>query len=184
MNRLMRVLMFIYSVFIAVLSIILLYAFIDDGIFSRILSPLASLVTNPATKFGYLAILLVLLITAILAISNLILTGRLYRTKLRKTDIGSVDIGADAIESIALNSAKSAQAGIKSAKARVTSAKNGAIKVNISAVLYSNVEIPASMSKVQDKVKKDIERYTGIIVESVFVKVSKVEAIVARVEGR
>ncbi len=40
------------------------------------------------------------------------------------------------------------------------------------------------MSKVQDKVKKDIERYTGIIVESVFVKVSKVEAIVARVEGR
>ncbi len=109
MNRLMRVLMFIYSVFIAVLSIILLYAFIDDGIFSRILSPLASLVTNPATKFGYLAILLVLLITAILAISNLILTGRLYRTKLRKTDIGSVDIGADAIESIALNSASRAQ---------------------------------------------------------------------------
>jgi len=184
MSRFMRVLMFIYSVFIAVLSIILLYAFIDDGIFSRILSPLASLVTNPATRFGYLAVLLVLLITAVFAISNLIMTGRLYRTKLRKTDIGSVDIGADAIESIALNSAKSAQAGIKSARARVTSAKNGAIKVNISAVLYSNVEIPASMSKVQDKVKKDIERYTGIIVESVFVKVSKVEAIVARVEGR
>ena len=124
------------------------------------------------------------MISAIAAITNLITTGRLYRTKLRKTDIGSVDIGADAIESIALNSAKSAQAGIKNARARVTSAKNGAIKVNINAVLYSNVEIPASMSKVQDKIKKDIERYTGIVVESVFVKVSKVEAIVARVEGR
>jgi uncharacterized alkaline shock family protein YloU len=184
MSRFMRFLMYVYSAFMAILSIILLYALIDDGIFADILSPLASLVTNPATKFVYLAVLLLVLISAIAAITNLITTGRLYRTKLRKTDIGSVDIGADAIESIALNSAKSAQAGIKNARARVTSAKNGAIKVNINAVLYSNVEIPASMSKVQDKIKKDIERYTGIVVESVFVKVSKVEAIVARVEGR
>ena len=45
-------------------------------------------------------------------------------------------------------------------------------------------EIPASMSKVQEKVKKDIERYTGIIVENVFVKVSRVEPVVAKVEGR
>ena len=184
MSRFMRFLMYVYSAFMAILSIILLYALIDDGIFADILSPLASLVTNPATKFVYLAVLLLVLISAIAAITNLITTGRLYKTKLRKTDIGSVDIGADAIESIALNSAKSAQAGIKNARARVTSAKNGAIKVNINAVLYSNVEIPASMSKVQDKIKKDIERYTGIVVESVFVKVSKVEAIVARVEGR
>ena len=184
MSRFMRFVMYVYSAFMAILSIILLYALIDDGIFADILSPLASLVTNPATKFVYLAVLLLVLISAIAAITNLITTGRLYRTKLRKTDIGSVDIGADAIESIALNSAKSAQAGIKNARARVTSAKNGAIKVNINAVLYSNVEIPASMSKVQDKIKKDIERYTGIVVESVFVKVSKVEAIVARVEGR
>ena len=88
------------------------------------------------------------------------------------------------MESIALNSAKAAQAGIKSAKANVAQAKNGAIKVRINAVLYSNVEIPSSMSKVQEKVKKDIERYTGIIVESVFVKVTKVEAVVAKVEGR
>ena len=184
MSRFMRFLMYVYSAFMAILSIILLYALIDDGIFADILSPLASLVTNPATKFVYLAVLLLVLISAIAAITNLITTGRLYKTKLRKTDIGSVDIGADAIESIALNSAKSAKAGIKNARARVTSAKNGAIKVNINAVLYSNVEIPASMSKVQDKIKKDIERYTGIVVESVFVKVSKVEAIVARVEGR
>ena len=65
-----------------------------------------------------------------------------------------------------------------------TVAKNGAIKVNINAVLYSNTEIPTSMSKVQERVKKDIERYTGIIVENVFVKVSRVEPVVAKVEGR
>ncbi|SEW10213.1 Uncharacterized conserved protein YloU, alkaline shock protein (Asp23) family [Ruminococcaceae bacterium KH2T8] len=184
MNGFMRVLMFIYSVFISLLSIVLLYALIDDGIFADILSPLASIVNDPATKFIYLAILLVILISCVTSISTLLTSGRIYKTKLRKNDIGSVDIGADAIESIALNSAKSAQVGIKSAKARVTAAKNGSIKVNINAVLYSNTEIPASMSKVQEKVKKDIERYTGIIVENVFVKVSRVEPIVAKVEGR
>ena len=40
------------------------------------------------------------------------------------------------------------------------------------------------MSKVQEKVKKDIERYTGIIVETVFVRVSRVEAAQAKVESR
>ena len=89
-----------------------------------------------------------------------------------------------AIESIALNAAKSAQVGIKSARCHVAPAKNGAIKINISCELYSNVEIPASMAKVQEKVKKDIERYTGIVVETVFVKVAKVEATTARVESR
>lgn len=184
MNGLIRVLSFIYSVLIALLSIVLLYALIDDGIFADILSPLSSVVTNPATKYIYLVILLVLLISSVLVISLILTSGKLYKTKLRKTDIGSVDIEADALESIALNSAKSCQAGIKNAKARVSSAKNGAIKVSINAVLYSNVEIPSSMSKVQDKVKKDIERYTGIIVESVSVKVNKVEPFVAKVEGR
>ena len=86
------------------------------------------------------------------------------------------------IESIALNSARSAQVGIKSAKVRVSSGKNDAIKVALSAVLYSNVEIPASMAKVQEKIKKDIERYTGIVVEAVSVKVSKVEPVVAKVD--
>jgi len=88
----------------------------------------------------------------------------------------------DAIESIALNSAKSAQVGIKTARARVSSAKNDAIKVHLTAVLYSNVEVPAMMAKVQERIKKDIERYTGITVADVSVKVSRVEPVVAKVD--
>jgi uncharacterized alkaline shock family protein YloU len=38
------------------------------------------------------------------------------------------------------------------------------------------------MSRVQEKVKKDIERYTGLAVESVVIKVSRVEPIVAKVD--
>ena len=125
MNGFVRVLMFIYSVVIAVISVVLLYALVDDGIFADILS-----------------------------------------------------------ENIALNSARAAQVGIKNARCRVTPGKNGAIRVIISCVLYSNVEIPASMAKAQEKVKKDIERYTGIVVQDVFVKVTKVEATTAKVENR
>lgn len=184
MNGIMKVLMFVYSVIIALLSIIFIFAFFDDGIFADLLSPLSTMVNDPSKKNMYFFIILVLFISAVLSISNIIISGRVYKTKLRKTEIGSVDIGADAIESIALNSAKSAQAGIKTAKARVSAARNGAIKVAVSVVLYSNVEIPSSMSKVQEKVKKDIERYTGIVVENVSVKVGKVEPIVAKVESR
>ncbi|MBO4680574.1 MAG: alkaline shock response membrane anchor protein AmaP [Clostridiales bacterium] len=184
MNGFIRFLMFIYSVMIALLSVVLLYALIDKDVLYNIVSPLYSVVTGPISKYVYFAVLILFFITSIVSISNSVIYGRLNRTRLRKTDIGTVDIGADAIENIALNAAKSAQVGIKSARCHVAPAKNGAIKINLSCELYSNVEIPASMAKVQEKVKKDIERYTGIIVESVLVRVAKVEAATARVESR
>lgn len=176
--------MFIYSVIIGIFSVVMIYGMFNDEIFSRLISPLPAVVTGPVSKYVYFAVIMLLFISAIISISNSITYGSLNRTRLRKTDIGTVDIGADAIESIALNAAKSAQVGIKSARCHVAPAKNGAIKINLSCELYSNVEIPASMAKVQEKVKKDIERYTGVIVESVFVKVAKVEATTAKVESR
>ena len=182
MNRLVRILLFFYSVLLALLSVILLYALVDDAIFSALLSPLSAIVIDKSTKYIYFAFLVLILLSTVYTITYSILSGRLGRTRVRKTDIGAVDISADAIESIALNSAKSAQVGIKSARVRVTSGKNDAIRVNLGAVLYSNVEIPASMAKVQEKVKKDIERYTGIVVEAVTVKVSRVEPVVAKVD--
>lgn len=184
MNGFMRFFLFVYSIFLSLLTFILLFAVIDDGIFADLLSPLSNMVTNPVTRYAYVAVLCLVLISCVASIVCVISAGRAYRTKLRKTDIGSVDIGADALESIARNAAMSAQAGIKSVKARVTSGKNGSINVGISATLYSNVEIPSSMSKVQERIKKDIERYTGIIVEEVKVKVKQVEPAAARVEAR
>ena len=176
--------MFIYSVLIAIISVILLYALVDGSLFSHLLSNLSSLAKGPVSRYVYLAVLLLFFITSVISITNQISLGRINRTRLRKTDIGTVDIGPDAIESIALNSAKSAQVGIKSAKCHVMPGKNGAIRLSLICILYSNVEIPSSMTKVQEKVKKDIERYTGIIVDEVLVKVSRVEAATAKVESR
>lgn len=182
MNGFARVMSLIYSVVISLISIVLLYALVDDGIFADLLSPLSSVVTSPVGKYIYAAVLMIFLITAVYVITTIITTGRLSKTRVRSSEIGTVDIGTDAIESIALNSAKSAQVGIKNARVKVMNGKNGGIKVVLLATLYSNVEIPSSMTKVQEKVKKDIERYTGIGVDSVFVKVSRVEPLAAKVE--
>ncbi len=184
MNSFIRFLMFIYSVVIAVISVVLLYALVEPNIFADILKPLRSIVLGPVSKYVYLGILMLLFVTSIVSITNIITSGRLNRTRLRKNDIGTVDIGPDAIESIALNAAKSAQVGIKSARCHVAPGKNQSLKVTVSCELYSNVEIPASMTKVQEKVKKDIERFTGIAVEQVIVRVSKVEQAQTRVESR
>ena len=54
--------------------------------------------------------------------------------------------------------------------------------MQLNTVLYSDVEVPAMMAKVQDRIKKDIERYTGIPVARVQVRVSRVEPVSARVE--
>ena len=138
--------------------------------------------SRPPTSDHRSSFSLIVLVLCIMAMVYGIMSGRLRRTRIRSTDIGSIDIGVDAIESIALNSAKSAQCGIKTAKARVAPSKGDKISIQLSTVLYSDVEVPAMMAKVQDRIKKDIERYTGIPVAQVLVRVSRVEPVAARVE--
>ncbi len=183
MSRPIRVLIVIYAFLLAMLSLVFLYTFIDQRLLTSILTSIAAIIADDSSiKWLFFTFLVFLLGSTVFTITYGILSGRLSRTRIRETDIGSVDIGVDAIESIALNSAKSAQVGIKSAKAHVFAGKKDAIKVRLVVVLYSNVEVPAMMSKVQERVKKDIERYTGISVEAVSVRVSRVEPVVARVE--
>jgi len=182
MNKPVRFVLVIYSILLALVSLILLYAFVDTKVLTSLDMALQTIILDPLFKWIMLSLLLCIIISAVWAVSYSLLSGRLSKTRIRQTDIGFVDIGVDAIESIALNSAKSAQVGIKSAKAHVFSGKEDSIKIYLSAVLYSNIEVPAMMSKVQDRIKKDIERYTGIPVESVSVKVTRVEPVVAKVE--
>lgn len=182
LNKPIRFVLVIYSFLLAIISLVLVYGYMDVDIFTAAAVFLDQLVRESMLKWPFFAVLICIIGSAVATISFAVLSGRLSKTRIRQTDIGSVDIGVDAIESIALNSAKSAQVGIKSAKAHVSSGKDDAIRIHLNAVLYSNVEVPAMMAKVQDRIKKDIERYTGISVESVSVKVSRVEPIVAKVE--
>jgi uncharacterized alkaline shock family protein YloU len=182
MNQFVRFAFIVFSFILAVFALVFLLMMINSYILGGMIT-LITLMTEQ-TSYRIIAIIfwLIVLILCILAMVYGVMSGRLRRTRIRSTDIGSIDIGVDAIESIALNAAKSAQCGIKTAKARVAPSKGDKISVQLSAILYSDVEVPSMMAKVQDRIKKDIERYTGIPVAQVLVRVSRVEPVAARVE--
>jgi len=182
MSQIVRVSLIIMSFFLSVLSLVFLIMMINDQIYNGILEMLIKLPGQNTYKAVMISLALVILILCVTVAVYAVMSGRLRRTRIRSNEIGNIDIGVDAIESIALNAAKSAQCGIKAAKARVAPSKGEKISIVLSAVLYSDVEVPVMMAKAQDRVKKDIERYTGIPVAEVIVRVSRVEPVAARVE--
>lgn len=182
MSQIVRISLIIMSFFLSVLSLVFLIMMIDERIYNGILEMLIKLPGQNTYKAVMISLALVILILCVTIAVYAVMSGRLRRTRIRSTEIGNIDIGVDAIESIALNAAKSAQCGIKAAKARVAPSKGEKISIVLSAVLYSDVEVPVMMAKAQDRVKKDIERYTGIPVAEVIVRVSRVEPVAARVE--
>lgn len=182
MNRLIRFALIFYAFALSVLSVISLIVLINRNMLEAIYFVLYDFISSNNIRWIALAFASFLFVFSLAILIYGLQSGRLHKTRVRNNEIGSIDIGVEAIENIILNTAKTAQCGIKTAKARVFSARDGKIKAELSAVIYSDVEIPAMMAKVQDKIKKDIERYTGISVSKVIVKVSRVENISAKVE--
>lgn len=182
MRRLYRFLISVYS-FIVAMFALLFMAFLLNANWAASVPVFFSLLTYRRGIFWFsLLLALTIFAASIGVLVYALLTGRLRKTRIKMTENGVVEIGVDALESIALNSAKAAQAGIKTAKARVFASQGSAVHVEMSVVLYSDVEIPAQMTKIQDRVKKDIERYTGIPVANVSVKVARVELVGAKIE--
>lgn len=182
MRKLYRFLLSVYSFAIALTSLLFL-ALMLNAKWAAGVPIFFSLLTYSKGMFWSVAsLVLIVFVLSIAVLVYALSTGRLRKTRVKTTEIGLVEIGVDALESIALNSARAAQAGIKTAKARVFSAQGGKINVELTASLYSDIEIPAQMNKIQDRIKKDIERYTGIPVAGVFIKVSRVEAVGAKVD--
>ena len=182
MNPLVRAALIVFSFIMTVSAFIFLLMVLSPDILSAMILMLTRMTEQASSRVAGLLLAALIIIVSLTALVYSIMSGRLRRTRVRSNDIGEIDIGVDAIESIALNSAKTAQCGIKTAKARVAPFKGDKISIQLSAVLYSDVEVPAMMAKVQDRIKKDIERYTGIGVAQVLIKVSRVEPVVARVD--
>lgn len=182
MRRLVRFFLIIYSGLVAIGSILLFLQVLNPvwGVDFVELLQLISL--QPLAKLIVSFVLMVISVSAISLIVYALMSGRLAKSRVVTTDIGEIDIGVEALENIALNSAKAAQAGVKTAKSRISQNKEQKLLVILIVVLYSDVEIPSQMAKIQDRVKKDIERYTGIAVGEVQVKVNGVELIGAKVE--
>jgi uncharacterized alkaline shock family protein YloU len=182
MNRFIRFALIFYAFVLSVISVISMIVVLNRNLLEAIYFVLYEIIASVSFRWTVMIFAAFLFLFSLAILVYGMQSGRMHKTRVRNNDIGSIDIGVDAIENIVLNTAKTAQCGIKTAKARVYSSRDGKIRAELSAVIYSDVEIPAMMAKVQDKVKKDIERYTGIPVSKVIVKVSHVENISAKVE--
>jgi len=182
MNKLVRFALILYAFLLSIFSVISMMVVINRKMLEAIYFVFYDMIVSTSMRWVVLVLSIFLFIFSMIILVYGLQSGRLHKTRIRRNDVGYIDIGVDAIENIALNTAKTAQCGIKTAKARVFSAKEGKIRVELTAVIFSDVEIPAMMAKVQDRIKKDIERYTGIPVLKVTIKVSKVEAISTKVE--
>ncbi len=182
MNQISRILQMIISFILAALSLIIVSIYINETLMSGVITLLVRLSNEPRSRYIFILIFSLIFLICVWKLVNLILSGRLRKTRVSEGQLGMIDIGVDAIESIALNAAQTAQAGVKAAKAHIAPFKNDKLSVRLSVMAYSNVELPAMMAKVQERVKKDIERYTGIQVAEVIIKVSRVDTIAARVD--
>jgi uncharacterized alkaline shock family protein YloU len=182
MNKMVRFALVLYAFLLSVLSIIAMMIVINRQMLESIYFVLYDMTVSSSMRWIVIVFAISLFLFSLMILVYGLQSGRLHKTRIRRNEVGFIDIGVDAIENIALNTAKTAQCGIKTAKARVFSAKEGKIRVELTAVIFSDVEIPAMMAKVQDRIKKDIERYTGIPVFKVTIKVSRVEAISTKVE--
>jgi uncharacterized alkaline shock family protein YloU len=183
MNRLLKIALTTYAFFLSAISVVFILITVDQEMLAGIYMLMyTQVLSSPPIRWLVFGVSVFLFVSSAGFLVYGLQSDRLRRTRIRSNDVGVIDIDVDAIESIALNSAKTAQCGIKQAKARVASVKGGKLTIRLTAVLYSDVEIPAMMTKVQDRIKKDIERYTAIPVAGVSVKVSRVEPVAARVE--
>lgn len=177
-----RLMLIVFSFLAAIGGLLYFLIFLSEYVMDGLFDWMRLLRQNMAWRSVLMIVTALLFFLGVITLLWELMNGRLRKARVRSGHLGSIDIAVDAIESIALNAARSAQSGVRSVKARVSPASGEKISVALHITTYSDVELPANMSKVQERVKKDVERYTGIEVAEVPLKVRHVETISSRVE--
>lgn len=183
MRYINRLILALYALFTIIVSGVLLLSLLNTAAGTFFLNIFTDIQNDYVSLILSTAFLLSVIILAIMSVVNNILRmGRLGNTRLSSNELGSIEIDVNALENISLNSAKLSEAGIKTAKAKVYANQDKGINVELIVSLYSDIEIPSQMLKIQERIKKDIERFTGIPVTKVIVRVAKVELLGTKVE--
>ena len=177
-----RLMLILFSFLAAIGALLYFLIFLSEYVMNAVFAWMRLLRQSVAWRSVLMVAMALLFFLSVFTLLWELMNRRLRKARLRSGHLGSIDISVDAIESIALNAAKAAQSGVKSVKARVSPGSGEKILVALYISTYSDVELPVNMSKVQERVKKDVERYTGIEVAEVPLKVRRVETIGARME--
>lgn len=183
MTTLTRLLLIVVAILVAILSMGFAIIFGSRRAFVSFLDRMGTMFAHGGMRLLIVVLLLSLFGVAIYCIVLMIQHGNLQKARVKDSVMGSIDVGVGAIETLALNAAKSAQAGVKTCRASIQSGKDNKLFVRLFVVTYADVEIPPMMEKLQKRVATDVEKYTGIEVAEVRVKVSNVEDIDVKVRA-
>ncbi|HHU11724.1 MAG TPA: alkaline shock response membrane anchor protein AmaP [Clostridiaceae bacterium] len=182
MNALTRTLILFMAFLLGVVFLFILTIGVSPSVLTGVLDWIGKLGERPGDRLIAIIIGGVGLLGFLVLFAFILFTGRLRKARLQKNEIGDINIGVGAIESIALNAAKASQSGVKFAKAAIGAISGDKLSIRMTIMTYPDVELPVMMARVQERVKKDVEKYTGIEVAEVPVRINKVEAMATRVE--
>jgi uncharacterized alkaline shock family protein YloU len=178
----LRILLLLMAFLLAVVFVFILLIAIFPTVLAGVTDWSLIVFDRPQARLIAIIVAGVGLISMLVIFIAVALSGRMRKARVRRNDVGEIDIGVAALENIALNAAKASQSGVKQARCRVGSIERQKLFVVMQVMTYADVELPVMMARVQERVKKDIEKYTGIEVADVSIKVRAVEAVATRVE--
>ncbi len=181
-NKIFRLFLTVFAFLLAVGFLVYFFMLVSDNVLRGMIEVIVDTTRKQPYRTIAIIVSLVFFLVSMAVMLVAIISGRMRRQRVRSNEIGDIDIGVGAIESIAMNAAKASQSGVKAAKVTITPYKNNKISATMRVVTFPDVELPRMMAKVQERVKKDIEKYTGIEVADVKVRVAQVESIAARIE--
>lgn len=184
MQKSKQIILMVFAIIVSLLSCFSLltlytgFSFLQNLLQTRIYGQIVTV------KIAFSLLLLFVIVVAAYIFLYARENGRMSKQLVQATELGKINIYMMAIEAIALNACKSAQAGIKAAKAKAACDKDRNLTLTLDCTVFAEVDIPTYMSKIQERVKKDVERYTGLSVKTVLVKVNKVEIAGTKLDGR
>ncbi|QEK12149.1 alkaline shock response membrane anchor protein AmaP [Crassaminicella thermophila] len=159
----------IYTLLIAIISIVLILVPINDWIYnwtSYFLEQYRLDLTNVFIPVFFLIISIRFLISGIN--SKKINTNAV----IRHTDFGEVKISMQAIEGMAQKSAKLSH-GLRDIKATAQQ-RDDSLIIIIKALALSDINIPSTVINIQKNIKEHIEESTGIIVKEIKVNIDDI----------
>jgi uncharacterized alkaline shock family protein YloU len=176
MNLFFRVLLTIYAIILAVISVLSMIVTIKPDVFLDISSYMYYNILTAGRGASFAMFFLSLVIFG-LNITYLFSGIRMSKDKKgvsKYTNIGEIKISLNSIENIALNASRRLN-GVKDTKAHVSKSEDG-VSVTIKAVVLADINIPDVSSDIQVKVKNSIESATGVRVNDVKVMVENIYA--------
>lgn len=173
-----RVILTLYTFCLAIASIvIILFPFEELKIFS--LASIEPFLLNIKGNYWFSLIGLAFLIVSI----RFLISGLTVKQKnmyiVRYTNMGELKISSSTIEGIAHNAASGFE-GIKEIKTGVD-LRDEKVVIKIKGIIEPEVNIPEITTNIQNKVKEDIEKTTGLEVNEVKVEINNITTSVKKV---